>query len=763
MNKTVKIWRLAALIAISSGCSKQPDEMIGTGPGSVDYVLYAEDVTTRTATDGSFNVKWTDGDNLAVYVWPADAAVVDDTEYWQKTNPVAFVAEAGDVSPRPFSLSETDVENSATGVAYSDRLDAFKTRFRNNNSLKWGVIYPGWQSFASKPGMGIVEFGNNYQEGNDNMERLACQDVLWGTAVGKTPTVGMCHIGTMMVYTVKNATASPFTVKSITISAPGVTIAGKFRFNVFEGTIDSCQESKTECKLGVTDAAAIPANGSAVFYQVLAPFTMNAGSSLTMSVETDKGTWSKQMTFTAAKKFESGKRNTATLAVVGLEPPAVEIRDKKLYVNGEEFFVKGVALNGDNKDSSGKQEFWKDAKAAGANVVRLYSVTSQSKTLLDELAADGMYAYVGLNVGRIIDGFDYTSNTARDNQKIALKSIINNLKGHPAILMWCIGNELEQNNLPDGSGQIDTFDSEAGKNLWADVNEISQYIHSVDNRPTTFALCWPWGVNARVPDIDFISINQYAPSVYSLHANMIAKVPDKPYLITEYGPQGTWEDAVGKTSWGGLIEDSGSTKAGVCKDIYDNCILCHKNDGCIGSFVFLWGYQSHGAVATWYAMYDQFSKYSLPSVDVMTELWSGSVSNRAPVISDSNCLTVNGKTAGNSVYLKRGEAASASVVAYDLDGDALSYTWKIVKDQYLPAGTLMQEVSTRIVGTGSSIVFEAPDESGAYRLLVWAQDKVHKNADLAVFPFYVTTEECTDTYTYGDNIDKWENGYNLNF
>ena len=126
---------------VLSGCEKQPDEDFArTGDG--DYLLYAEDVTTRTVTDASFNVKWVDGDNLAVYTWPSNAAVGDDTQHWQKTNPVAFVAEPGDANPRPFRLSETDVENSfadGNNFPYSDRLETFKTRFSNNNSLKWGV------------------------------------------------------------------------------------------------------------------------------------------------------------------------------------------------------------------------------------------------------------------------------------------------------------------------------------------------------------------------------------------------------------------------------------------------------------------------------------------------------------------------------------------------------------------------------------------------------------------------------------------------
>lgn len=316
MKKTIFI--LAALAAFAS-CNKNnvPELVTRTS----ECVIYAEDVNTKTVTDASFNVTWTDTDNLAVYTWTAGEALPTDAAVWRSANPVNFVAEAGNLSPKPFKLSQTDDEHTLGETSYADRLNAFKTRFgEGTTDLNWGVIYPGKMANASKPGMGIVVFGDetkvrSRQEGNDNMDHLAFQDVLWGKATGTAPTVQMKHLGTMMVYTVSNATSSEFTVTSIKITVNGANIGGQFRFNVFEGTFDSCMSALHECTLWVNNASAIPAGGSAKFYQVLAPFSLNAGNKITMTVVTDKGTWSKEMTLSAAKSFESGKKNTATLPV----------------------------------------------------------------------------------------------------------------------------------------------------------------------------------------------------------------------------------------------------------------------------------------------------------------------------------------------------------------------------------------------------------------------------------------------------------------
>ena len=58
---------IAAVAAVA--CSKNEVPSIDGGKNEADqkYVIYAEDVNTRTVTDASFTVTWTNNDNLAVY------------------------------------------------------------------------------------------------------------------------------------------------------------------------------------------------------------------------------------------------------------------------------------------------------------------------------------------------------------------------------------------------------------------------------------------------------------------------------------------------------------------------------------------------------------------------------------------------------------------------------------------------------------------------------------------------------------------------
>lgn len=90
----------------------------------------------------------------------------------------------------------------------------------------------------------------------------------------------------------------------------------------------------------------------------------------------------------------------------------VEVKGNKLYVNGEEFFIKGAALNSLNS-VDGTNPFLTTAIEAGANCVRIYGSTDLGATAdavkaqLDMLSAKGVYVCFGIHIDHEADGFDY--------------------------------------------------------------------------------------------------------------------------------------------------------------------------------------------------------------------------------------------------------------------------------------------------------------------------------------------------------------------
>lgn len=313
----------AAIMAVGCNKSEQPAGTPEAPEKPVEesgIVLYAQDInaigskTTTEEADGKFIVNWAEGDQLAVYTVAAGTDPTTMTlDDWRNSEPVRFktTESAAQDGLMKFSLNETDSE--------AGRLTAFKERYEAGN-LDWYAVYPGIMETASHAGKGMVTFGisNKSQTGNNNMDHLAKQDVLFGKVMDtKEPVIEMQHIGTLMEFAVTNSNEDEFTVKSITITAPDV-IVGQFRLNLTKDEpldkTDGFEQSGTYT-LTVNDAEPIKAGENAKFYQILTPFTVASGKQVSITVTTDNGGWSKTMTASSPINFIAGTKNTANLDV----------------------------------------------------------------------------------------------------------------------------------------------------------------------------------------------------------------------------------------------------------------------------------------------------------------------------------------------------------------------------------------------------------------------------------------------------------------
>jgi hypothetical protein len=396
----------------------------------------------------------------------------------------------------------------------------------------------------------------------------------------------------------------------------------------------------------------------------------------------------------------------------------------KMFVKGEEFFVKGVASN----------NFYKEAADYGANTVRTYGVSDLSRSILDEAYEAGIYVNFGLYMKREIDGFDYNNETAVKAQLEVMKQAVDKFKDHPALLCWSIGNEAEA--------------SYTNAKLFTAINDVAKYIHEVDpNHPATVALAGSdvtriGLVRTMAPEIDILSINSYAPVLPNVIGNLASASWTKPYMITEFGPRGTWQMAPEPSrvlQWGGLVEQTSTEKSDIYLESYQDHIAGNKSKGCIGSFVFLWGFQKHGEVLTWFGLFDK-KGYTFPAVDAMQFAWTGIYpANRAPIIQNRDRILMNGKKAEENIKLDKNSSNTATVVATDPDGDALTYFWLIMKEGTKNAdGSLPEGISGLITNsTLANITFKAPSLTGAYRLIVFASDDANKKVASGVIPFYV--------------------------
>lgn len=402
----------------------------------------------------------------------------------------------------------------------------------------------------------------------------------------------------------------------------------------------------------------------------------------------------------------------------------------KLYKGDSEFYINGAATN----------NFYVDVKDWGGNVVRTYGTNDGTKAILDEAWSKGLYVNMGLAM-KDSDSFDYSDES--NAQAIAEqfenhRTWVRRFRNHPAVLCWSIGNEAETGN--------------AQKNAvyFKEVEKIAAMIHEEDpNHPTTITFSNS-DVDNRIkvlmqnaPSIDMLSVNMYYPNVGNVSKNVASAGWDKPWMITEYGPRGTWALSASsdpKTlSWGGLEEMTSTEKADIYEKIWRDDIKAKEAQGCVGSFIFLWGYQTHGDVLSWYGLFDK-SRNTFGGVDKISECWTGvPVEKPAPRIENRSKMTLNGKTSGDGVTLVAASTGNtAQVEATSPTGEPLNYRWFIIKDERLANGTAMPDgIAGLIPDPGKpEITFTAP-EAGQYRLYVFVTEEVNHKVAMACIPFLV--------------------------
>lgn len=387
-----------------------------------------------------------------------------------------------------------------------------------------------------------------------------------------------------------------------------------------------------------------------------------------------------------------------------------------LEVNGRPFYIKGVV--GD--------EYLDKVREYGGNSIRI----GWHRKELDKARSLGLYALVNLPAGAERYGMDYNDTGAVRKQTDRIISIVKETMDHPAVLMWAIGNEL------DFVPPLKPFNPA----VWDAVNQAARAIHAVDpNHPVmtvigTSMMGKVEDIVKRCPDLDLLGINTYG-DIYTLPATLAKYGWIKPYVISEWGPDGYWE--VRKTTWGAPYEQTGLEKYLCYENKYRDAISSQK-DNCLGSYVFYWSGFKQETTHTWFCMFDSTGLES-PTVGLMHLLWTGKkMENSAPVV---DSLNIGNFVKYQQIVTGRGESLQAKVIAVDPDKDILSYKWEIRPEaKYASYAGQGEAVPLPIPGLiqvqSDRITFITPSEPGAYRLFVYVYDgKGHFST--GNLPFYV--------------------------
>lgn len=386
----------------------------------------------------------------------------------------------------------------------------------------------------------------------------------------------------------------------------------------------------------------------------------------------------------------------------------------QLLLNDKPYIIKGAGGNSRLAELA----------AAGGNSTRTWGTDNQ-EALLDEAQRNGLTVTIGYWAGHERHGFNYGDETAVREQLEKARAAVLRYKNHPALLMWCMGNEMEGD----------------GKNpaVWKAINDLAKMCKEVDPNHPVMTVIAELGepkvanFNTYCPDVDVLGINTYG-GVQSIGKRYRAAGGVKPYVVTEFGPPGQWE--IGTIDIGTINEFNSTKKAQWYADGY--------RDGdekerplCLGSYAFVWGFKQE-ATATWYGLFLKDGA-RLGAVESLSKAWGGpEPANHCPIISDV-------KIDRDDAW-KPGEEMIARVEVSDPDADELTTKWVLRRDSKNTAtGGDDQadepEFPDAIAKseTGQATI-KIPEGGGLYRLFAYTYDG-HGNAAVANVPFRVEGPE----------------------
>jgi hypothetical protein len=406
-------------------------------------------------------------------------------------------------------------------------------------------------------------------------------------------------------------------------------------------------------------------------------------------------------------------------------PSKVEIKAVdgryNFYVNGELFLLKGAG--GGNNLAALQQ--------AGGNSLRTWS-SRNGMELLDSAKKYNIMIAMGLSMGQELHGFDYNDTAAVAKQYRRNIAAIEELKNHPNLLCWVVGNEL---NLSPKQGVP------VNPKVYDAVKDIVDYIHANDpNHPATTPMA---GIQReqvqvaleRCPNLDFISVQVYG-GLGSMTEQIEAAGITIPFAITEYGPIGHWERP--QTAWGREIEETSAQKATGLYDRIQRGIVNDPTGLCLGGYAFLWG-QKQERTPTWYGMFLKTGE-ATAIVDELTHYWTGEYpENRAPQL---DSMKIDDKNAVDNISLKPEKEVTVKVFASNPNNDDLTYKWEILKEvvERSQGGAFEKEPGAFefqiISDSNGELHFISPKEKGEYRMFSYVFDGLGK-VGTANVPFVV--------------------------
>ena len=281
-----------------TNCSNDIVENITPAEKGEALTIVANTPDTRTVADG-LNTTWAANDKLSV-----------------------------------FHVDGTTTKHDGAFANSADALNIFSGNTTADFTVAntWYALYP-YNSYntnsVTKTAYDNVGYATTTQKGNNSLAHVAGDFApLYGIttteAGNSTVSFTMHHLTSLVKFAVANKGTEAFTVKSINISNPQHDFVGTYHLNLTGEKVEyissGAQYVSSAATLNVENGEAIAANGEAFFYLPIKPYTAAAGETITVTVTTDKGDYTKSLTLSNEVEFKAG-----SIKPLNINVPAFEV------------------------------------------------------------------------------------------------------------------------------------------------------------------------------------------------------------------------------------------------------------------------------------------------------------------------------------------------------------------------------------------------------------------------------------------------------
>ena len=311
MKRFLQLFVVIAVTSVLTGCVQdlcEPESLNRNMEGSIPFQVCAAQIESKTVNEG-LSTHWAAGDKISV-----------------------FHAESGKrnyINDGAFLLTEENMETGLFLGALSEPLIC--------ESNDWYFIYPYNEHMTSPDSkvsgqmtVGSLPGHPQLQVGKDDMSHLAGEGyplyaLIRNVPSDKVPSGTMKQLTSLVAVNVVNETSCPVAVSSVGIKA-SEALVGSFYVDITgeKAVCTPLDETSVSSSalLDVRDAV-IDGHESAKFYLAVKPFTAEAGSQLTVSINGSE----KTIKLSESVTFEEGRIKTLNVPVKPITHPVTTMKE----------------------------------------------------------------------------------------------------------------------------------------------------------------------------------------------------------------------------------------------------------------------------------------------------------------------------------------------------------------------------------------------------------------------------------------------------